>query len=250
MTVTNWITLFPVDNGESYQKPIGGEPPLSIDHSSAKQPGQVFRPPGSNIDGFQCNYSAMGPSWVDCSTTIPGCWLRNTATGEVRNVTTNYEDPTLTPIGITRNYTLYLTENNTINADGLNFTDGRMFNGQFPGPLLEACWGDTINVTIVNNMTFNGTSIHWHGIRQWRTMHMDGVNGITQCPIAPGDSFNYVWKVMQYGSSWYHSHYSVQYADGLQGPIVSLPSFLLLFLERCPHLLLHRRVAGKSHTTA
>ena len=53
-------------------------------------------------------------------------------------------------------------------------------------------------------------------------MQMDGVNGLTQCPIAPGDSFNYTWRAMQYGSSWYHSHYSVQYADGAVGPMVSL----------------------------
>lgn len=65
-----------------------------------------------------------------------------------------------------------------------------------------------------------GTSIHWHGIRQNRTFGMDGVNGITQCPIAPGDSFTYSFKAVQYGTSWYHSHYSVQYADGLQGPLV------------------------------
>lgn len=71
-----------------------------------------------------------------------------------------------------------------------------------------------------------GTSIHWHGIRQLRTTYMDGVNGVTQCPIAPDDQFNYVWKTWQYGSSWYHSHYSVQYADGMQGPIVSNISLL------------------------
>lgn len=50
-------------------------------------------------------------------------------------------------------------------------------------------------------------------------MHMDGVNGVTQCPIAPNDYFLYEFKVTQYGSSWYHSHYSVQYADGALGPI-------------------------------
>ena len=48
---------------------------------------------------------------------------------------------------------------------------------------------------------------------------MDGVNGITQCPIAPGDYFEYRFNVTQYGSSWYHSHYSVQYADGAVGPM-------------------------------
>jgi FtsP/CotA-like multicopper oxidase with cupredoxin domain len=40
-------------------------------------------------------------------------------------------------------------------------------------------------------------------------MHMDGVNGVTQCPIAPGSSFTYEWKVMQYGSSWYVMHFNV-----------------------------------------
>lgn len=48
---------------------------------------------------------------------------------------------------------------------------------------------------------------------------MDGVNGVTQCPIASGDYFVYNFTATQYGSSWYHSHYSVQYADGAVGPM-------------------------------
>ncbi len=48
---------------------------------------------------------------------------------------------------------------------------------------------------------------------------MDGVNGVTQCPIAPQDYMIYEFKISQYGSSWYHSHYSVQYADGAAGPM-------------------------------
>ena len=48
---------------------------------------------------------------------------------------------------------------------------------------------------------------------------MDGVNGVTQCPIAPGDQFTYKFKAVQYGTSWYHSHYSLQYGDGLLGPL-------------------------------
>lgn len=47
----------------------------------------------------------------------------------------------------------------------------------------------------------------------------DGVNAITQCPIAPGDQYTYKFRVTQYGTSWYHSHYSLQYADGLAGPM-------------------------------
>ena len=48
---------------------------------------------------------------------------------------------------------------------------------------------------------------------------MDGVNGVTQCPIATNVSFTYKFKATQYGTSWYHSHYSLQYADGLLGPM-------------------------------
>ena len=47
----------------------------------------------------------------------------------------------------------------------------------------------------------------------------DGVNGVTQCPIAPGDTYTYEFHASQYGSSWYHSHYSLQYGDGAVGPI-------------------------------
>jgi hypothetical protein len=49
---------------------------------------------------------------------------------------------------------------------------------------------------------------------------MDGVNGVTQCPSAQGDSFTYKFELTQYGHSWYHSHYSTQYGDGVAGPLL------------------------------
>lgn len=61
--------------------------------------------------------------------------------------------------------------------------------------------------------------VHWHGIRQFQSFQHDGVNGITECPIAPGDTFTYRFRALQYGSAWYHSHYSLQYGDGLLGPM-------------------------------
>lgn len=51
------------------------------------------------------------------------------------------------------------------------------------------------------------------------TTEMDGVNAVSQCPIAPGDEFTYKFKTWQYGTSWYHSHYSLQYGDGMLGPL-------------------------------
>lgn len=49
---------------------------------------------------------------------------------------------------------------------------------------------------------------------------MDGVASVSQCPIAPGDSFTYTWRATQYGSSWYHSHFYVQAWDGILGGII------------------------------
>ncbi|KEF60638.1 uncharacterized protein A1O9_02199 [Exophiala aquamarina CBS 119918] len=69
-------------------------------------------------------------------------------------------------------------------------------------------------------MQDNGTSVHWHGVRQWHSADQDGTNGITECPIAPGDTRTYKFQVTQYGSSLYHSHFSAQYGDGIVGPIV------------------------------
>jgi FtsP/CotA-like multicopper oxidase with cupredoxin domain len=161
--------------------------------------------------------------WEMCSEPWDrGCWLRNPTTGKQYDVFTNYEDEI--PIGTTRYYNLTL-EDSSWDADGINFPAAKLFrnnsakNPQYPGPWIQACWGDTIVVDVTNKLKTNGTSIHWHGIRQNQTMHMDGVNGITQCPIATNDHMVYEFKATQYGSSWYHSHYSVQYADGAAGPL-------------------------------
>ncbi|KAI5846077.1 multicopper oxidase-domain-containing protein [Tricharina praecox] len=51
----------------------------------------------------------------------------------------------------------------------------------------------------------------------------DGVNGVTQCPIKPGDSYTYEWQATQYGHSWYHSHYSLQYPDGVWDEVLRRP---------------------------
>ncbi|KAH6884120.1 multicopper oxidase-domain-containing protein [Thelonectria olida] len=213
--LTTWLTLSPV---HPWQHPLGEPITHGIDQTTRPHGDYpVFRPPAGNPGDhdFKCEYPEM-EGWEQCSISENReCWLRN-KDGQEFNIHTNYEK--FAPKGITRHYTLNVTES-SFNADGQPFTDAKLFNETYPGPWLEACWGDTLNITIVNKMHDNGTSIHWHGIRQNLTMDMDGVNGITQCPIAPGQSFSYVFKATQYGTSWYHSHYSVQYADGLQGPL-------------------------------
>lgn len=51
----------------------------------------------------------------------------------------------------------------------------------------------------------------------------DGVPGITQRPILPGESFSYKWKATQYGSHWYHAHFRGQIEDGMYGAILIHP---------------------------
>ncbi|KAL9090642.1 MAG: hypothetical protein Q9159_001889 [Coniocarpon cinnabarinum] len=134
------------------------------------------------------------------------------------DIDTNY-DETWPNTGTTVTYDWTIT-NTTCNPDGSGDRICLLVNNQYPGPTLEANWGDTISVTVRNNLTNNGTSIHWHGMRQLNNNGMDGTNGLTECPIAPGQSETYTWQATQYGTSWYHSHYSAQYGDGVSGPIV------------------------------
>lgn len=53
----------------------------------------------------------------------------------------------------------------------------------------------------------------------FETGFSDGVPGVTQCPIAKNDTYTYEFTATQYGTTWYHSHYSLQYTDGLLGPL-------------------------------
>ncbi|KAF2212680.1 hypothetical protein CERZMDRAFT_40654, partial [Cercospora zeae-maydis SCOH1-5] len=96
---------------------------------------------------------------------------------------------------------------------------GQVFNGSYPGPHLEGCWGDTFVVHVTNKIPNLGTTIHWHGIRQLHTNQQDGVNGVTQCPIAYNETYTYKFHAQQYGHTWYHSHYQTQYSDGVAGPL-------------------------------
>ncbi|KAK8195857.1 hypothetical protein M8818_007008 [Zalaria obscura] len=106
-----------------------------------------------------------------------------------------------------------------LSPDGYLKPLGQVFNDTFPGPLIEACWGDTITIHVTNLEAKEGSTVHWHGIRQLGTNQMDGVNGVTQCPIAQNGTFTYKFNVEQYGHTWYHSHYQVQYSDGVMGPL-------------------------------
>lgn len=122
--------------------------------------------------------------------------------------------------GVTREYYFNL-EQVTVAPDGYSRI-AYAVNGSIPGPTIIADWGDTVVVHVTNSLTAaeNGTSIHFHGVRQNYTNQMDGVTSITQCPTPPGDTITYTWQATQYGSSWYHSHIGLQAWEGVAGGIL------------------------------
>ncbi|KAI0969502.1 multicopper oxidase-domain-containing protein [Xylaria arbuscula] len=135
------------------------------------------------------------------------------------NINTDYE--TKTPPGVVRTFNWEVTEHdNWTGPDGRVKSKVMLVNNQYPGPTLKADWGDTVVVTIKNSLRLEGTSFHWHGIRQLGTNIQDGTNGVTECPIPPGGTKTYTFKLTQYGTTWYHSHFSAQYGNGVFGPIV------------------------------
>ncbi|KAL1593552.1 laccase, multicopper oxidase, benzenediol:oxygen oxidorectuctase [Nothophoma quercina] len=136
------------------------------------------------------------------------------------SVSTDF-DAKAPPQGSTVTYNLEITNVTKPHLDGSpGSRDFQLINNQYPGPTIRAKWGDTIVVNVKNSMKDNGTGIHWHGVRQYNSCQQDGVPGITECPIAPGKTRQYVFKATQFGTSWYHSHWSAQYGDGVLGTII------------------------------
>jgi hypothetical protein len=103
--------------------------------------------------------------------------------------------------GATRSYDFTIAKCN-IRPDGVETKKAVCVNGQFPGPLIEANYGDMIRVKVTNKVHDEGTSMHWHGFLQMGMNQMDGVPGVTQCPIAPNDTMTYEFRAELYGSAW------------------------------------------------
>ncbi|WP_019425132.1 multicopper oxidase family protein [Paenibacillus sp. OSY-SE] len=93
------------------------------------------------------------------------------------------------------------------------------FNNSVPGPQIRARVGETIKVTLKNELE-EPVSIHWHGYPV--PNEMDGIPGVTQDAVLPGKSFTYEFKATIPGTYWYHSHQdSVNQVDkGLYGSLV------------------------------
>lgn len=95
------------------------------------------------------------------------------------------------------------------------------YNGQVPGPEIRVREGETIRVLLRNDLP-EPTTIHWHGVPVPNVM--DGVPGLTQEPVAPGESFVYQFEAKPAGTYIYHSHAKYQLDQGLYGPLIIEPA--------------------------
>ena len=96
------------------------------------------------------------------------------------------------------------------------------YNGTTPGPTLEAVEGDRVRIFVTNRLG-EPTSVHWHGLLL--PSGMDGVGGLTQPHIPPGETFVYEFTLRQHGTHMYHPHSDemTQMAMGMMGLFIIHP---------------------------
>ncbi|KAJ3406570.1 ferroxidase fet3 [Chytridiales sp. JEL 0842] len=92
-------------------------------------------------------------------------------------------------------------------------------NGQWPPPPINVDFGDTLIVNMKNSLDVP-TSLHSHGLFQNGTVQYDGPAFVTQCPVPPGESFQYRIPIQQHGTYWIHGHNLGHYVDGLRAPLI------------------------------
>lgn len=132
------VSLSLISGWSENQTPLEPSLPLSPINHVLDYP--IFRPPSLPDDkNFRCEYPLMN-GWEDCSHGLDRkCWIRRTSDGKQFDINTDYENAW--PIGIERYYKIDLADS-WYAADGLNFSQAKLFNKSYPGPWIQACWGD------------------------------------------------------------------------------------------------------------
>lgn len=96
------------------------------------------------------------------------------------------------------------------------------YNGSTPGPTIEAVEGDLVRIYVTNRLP-EPTTVHWHGLIL--PFGMDGVAGLTQPAIKPGETWVYEFELKQHGTHMYHPHADemLQMAMGMMGMFIIHP---------------------------
>lgn len=152
-------------------------------------------------------YGAVTPSVLPTATTQPSTSVSPTPFG--RSVASIVYVPGNEPL---KTYDITAAVNE----------DKWLFNGMQPGPEIKATQGDHLRINVHNQLP-EPLSVHWHGIKL--PSSQDGVPGITQDAIQPGNTLTYDYVVPDAGTYWYHSHQNgtEQVPKGLFGSLVVEP---------------------------
>jgi FtsP/CotA-like multicopper oxidase with cupredoxin domain len=111
----------------------------------------------------------------------------------------------------------------TIRLSSGRTVDALTFDSRSPGPELRVRQGDLVEVDLRNEDVAGGVTIHWHGVHV--PNGEDGVAGVTQDAVLPGQHYAYRFRANQAGTFWYHSHQvsSKEVRRGLFGAFVIEP---------------------------
>ncbi|GII87429.1 hypothetical protein Ssi03_54190 [Sphaerisporangium siamense] len=133
--------------------------------------------------------SGRSPVSADAVAEVPVTSLRGPSTPE--------------PGGTVRRYDL-AARTATIRLASGKQVEAWTFNGRVPGPPITAVQGDLIEVRLRNDDIASGVTLHWHGYDV--PSGEDGVPGLTQDAVMPGQEFVYRFRALQAGTYWYHTH--------------------------------------------
>jgi FtsP/CotA-like multicopper oxidase with cupredoxin domain len=110
-------------------------------------------------------------------------------------------------------------------------------NDATPGPIIRAKLGDTVKVKVINYLG-EPTTMHFHGMTQFRTPFADGDDNINNCPIPVGASYEYEFTAHPAGSTFYHAHVKSQRGAGMSGALIvedpdeeEIPDKVVLFQD-------------------
>lgn len=186
-------------------------------------------------------------------TALTGPIVHAKAAEPIRATQNSNEDPTRTrhtPVHSLNGWTLPYKMKNGVKEFHLiaeeiehEFAPGTVakcwgYNGSTPGPTIEAFEGDRVRILVTNDLKEH-TTIHWHGLLV--PSGMDGVGGLNQPQIKPGETYSYEFTLNQHGTHMYHPHADemTQMAVGMMGMFIIHPKHHSIRIDRDYCLLLH-----------
>ncbi len=183
-----------------------GQSPIHFNHGNNKS----YTP----YHSFAAPVAEPTPLHAPVSGTISNL-EKNLASKAVNGANSGIHFPRGTAGVNTVRYDLYVTDT-VVNYTG-KARHAIAVNGSLPAPTLAFTIGDTALI-YVHNLANKPTAVHWHGVQL--PNRMDGVPYLTQQPIPPHTTYIYKFPVVQSGTYWYHSHFSLQEQIGLYGALI------------------------------